>query len=177
MAHNSCSKCKTEKCQCKRQKEICYQDGCEEIVPSECVIYEPKGGTSFLECYLGIETKSSLKEILETLDYKLCNAFTLQVSSCIADLLGIQGTQVDYKVFLTKLSNHICNASDKFVKVSGSDTQSGYLFDKVVVGNCLQKRIIRDSNNVEKVEIYLDFDCLQSELGTSTCVEVDCCGG
>lgn len=171
-----CSKCHEETCKCSRPKDLCYEEGCEKIIPAECVIYEPKGSTSFLKCYLDIATKTSLKEILETLDYKLCNAFTLQVDTCIADLLGIQGREVDYKIFLNKLSNHICNSADRFVKVSPTDTQSGYLFDKINVGQCLIKRIIRDGNNVERVEVSLDFDCLASKMGTSSCIEVDCCG-
>lgn len=172
-----CNKCNKEQCKCKRPKDICYDEGCEIKVPSECVIYRPTGGTSFISCYLGLNTKTNLQEILETLDYKLCNAFTLNLNSCIVDLLNLNSSQVDYKIFLNKLSDYICNNSDKYVRVSPTDTHSGYLNDKVQVSNCLRKRTIIGSDNSEKLEIYIDYACLQAELQLSSCIEVDCCGG
>ena len=172
-----CTKCKKDVCRCKRPKEICYEDGCKTKVPAECVIYKPQGGTSYLECFLGIGAKTNLEEILETLDDKLCDAFTLNLPSCIVDKIGLTDREVDYKVFLSKLATYICTNEDKYVKVSPSDTKPGYLTDKISTGECMDKRIVTDGNGVEKLEIFLNFECLKTKIGDVGCMEVNCCDG
>lgn len=174
--HNSCNKCHKQKCACIKIPEVCYSDGCDPKMDAACVFYKINGGVSYLQNFFGVGTKTSLEEILEKAEHKLGNAFTIQLTSCAAAMFNIATPEVDYKVYLAKLTEYLCNKSDQYVRVSPTDTLPGYLNDKVIVGECIRKVIIRDSNGVEQVKIELDFDCIQSKNSGSTCIEVDCCG-
>lgn len=171
---NGCNKCKENKpCTCKKPKQICYTDGCPEKIDSACVVYKPKGGKSYLSCFLGLPAKSSSEKIFETLDEKLCNLFSIQVSACVKTMLNIKEF-ADLKSTVVALLDYVCELKDTKVKVSASDSSSGFLNDKLVVGECLTKKILTDPEGRQRLEISIDYQCLAGKL--PTCIEVDCCG-
>ena len=170
----ACDKCKQEKkCTCKKTVQICQQDGCEEKISTDCVIYKPKGGTSNLSCFLGLPSKVSATTIFEKLDSLLCNYFTLELSQCSRSYLGLSRMS-NVKDVLVKLLEKLCDegVEDVKVKVSETDNSSGYLADKITVGDCLIKTIKQDLAGNQTLELSIDFNCLKTKL--PTCIEVDC---
>lgn len=64
------------------------------------------------------------------------------------------------KTILEKLDEKLCQVRglfDEKVKVSIDDTSEGYLFDKLIVGNCITKNIV--TNSVGRQQLQLDIDC------------------
>lgn len=171
MENKTCG-CNKKKCTCKKPLDICYEGGCEEKISAECVIYKPTERTSFLKCFLGISTKTSLETILERLDSKLCTFFTFNLNECGQGLLQLPN-ESDFKSIMERMLYYLCNLNVNKVKVSESDSTPGYLFDKIIVGECVrkQKTLI---NGAEHLILYLDFNCIAANL--PTCVEVipDC---
>ena len=136
------------------------------------MIYRPEGGSSLIKDFIGINTRTSLEVILETFDSKLASLFLLDLNQCGRTMLSLPGV-TNVKAALLKLIDHVCEIQDRFVKISSSDTTSGYLFNKVVTGECVKKRIVQDSNGEQTIEIYLDYPCIAQKL--PTVIEVNCC--
>lgn len=170
---NTCGSCGSHKksCSCHRKVESCYNPGCPEIVDTQCIKYKPKGGNSYLSCFIGAHAGENLESILETLDKRLCGVFTLNLNSCVQEMLGV-GPMADLTHTTTKLLDYVCNLEDSKTKASASDNSNGYLFDKITVGDCLKKTIRTGLDNVQSVHIEIDFPCLSSRM--PTCVEVNC---
>lgn len=161
----SCNKCKKHTC-----NGTCAP--CAERIDSRCVIYKPNSSTSSLDCFLKLPTNVSVEKIVESIDSKLCNLFTVDLSPCVQTMLGLKKI-VDLKLAFTKLLNYVCTQQDRLVKVSVNDTKSDYLFNKIVLGDCLVKTIEVDNEGIEQVKIDIDFVCFASKI--PQCIEVDCC--
>lgn len=150
------------------------EGSCENVVGTKCVLYNPDGEISKLECFLGINSGTPLSTILETLDTKLCNMFTVELGICATQKLGLKRFS-DLKLAFSRVLDHICNFEDKYVKISETDDVPGYLYDKVVLGECLNKTILRDPAGRETLNISINFACLAGKI--PQCIEIDCCGG
>lgn len=68
------------------------------------------------------------------------------------------------KVILEKLDEKLCQVRglfDEKVKVSVDDTTEGYLFDKLIVGDCITKSIVNVGGN-EKLLLGVDCNCIKN---------------
>lgn len=161
--------------------KITTTTSCQEI-SAACVIYKPK--TSLLTC-LDIPINTNVEKILETLDDVLCSILNIPIISCVKEKLNISEDILTQVNLLNAIQEWICNYSDQNVKITPSDATSGFLDDKIILGDCLEKTIIVDDNGNQQLKISLDFTCIANriptcfEIQTPSCVTVDCtpCGG
>lgn len=163
---------------CKKNKtncgcEECLADSCQsiKIIDTKYVKYKPIGCASNLMCFLDIQSNTNLEEILEKIDTKLCAMFYYTPSACIKELLNLPN-RAELSFIIPKILDYLCELQDTKVKVSSTDNSTGYLFDKVSVGECLIKSIIVDEEGNQQLNIVLDFNCIQNHL--SNCIEVNC---
>lgn len=69
------------------------------------------------------------------------------------------------KTILEKLDARLCQVRglfDEKVKVSIDDTSEGYLFDKLIVGNCITKVIVTDSLGKQQLQLGVDCNCVKT---------------
>lgn len=149
-------------------------DTCDIKLNARCLLYSPSSGKSGISCFLGLPINTNYEKIIETLDEKICNIFTVDLGVCGQHLLGVKRLS-DFKLAFVKLLDYICSLEDKLVKVSSTDKVSGYLYDKITLGNCLNKEIKTAANGSQTLEISIDYACLSNKL--PQCFEVNCGGG
>lgn len=167
----SCNKCHKPEHQCE-----CHEIGCDPT-DSKCTIYNGENGCSGI-----LETGGNLEDILKNIDDKLCENFNISLITCVKEYLGIPNTTdvLSPNQLFTYIQQWICNYKDEKVKVSSGDFSTGYLFDKIVVGDCLIKSIVRDElTGVQQLKISIDFGCVGSkvpqcfEIETNNCIIID----
>lgn len=171
-----CKKCKHEKPECTCQTV----DKCEAIDAS-CVIYNKNVDVSDINCIADVPAGTNLKVILEKFDEVFCEINNVPLIPCVKSILGfgseIQSTS--QAVLLQAIQNYICGFQDTKVKVTQSDTSSGYLFDKIIPGDCLEKAVVTDATGSQKLRINLNWGCISSklplcfEVQASECIIVD----
>lgn len=69
------------------------------------------------------------------------------------------------KTILEKLDARLCQVRglfDEKVKVSIDDTSEGYLFDKLIVGNCITKNIVTDTLGKQQLQLAVDCNCIKT---------------
>ncbi len=160
-----CSKC--NKC---RDDCSCYKP---YTIDSKNVIYNSSENcsTSKLLCFLGVNNNTPLNLILERIDSKLCLLNNFNPEICARNILGLP-ISTDIHTVVQKLLNYVCLAQDTKVKISTLDNSSGYLEDKLIVGDCLIKTIVSDILGNQSIKIELDFDCIKNNL--PICLEINC---
>jgi hypothetical protein len=166
-----------DSCRCRPKIEPCITDACKgEKINAKCVIYDTKT-ISNLKCFLGLNNKVSAEKIFETLDAKLCeHLLQFNVPECARILLGLP-EKVELNFALRKVLDYLCLIQDTKVKVSETDKNSGYLFDKIVTEECLKKEIVETMGGNQVLRLSIDYICLKSKI--PTCIEVNCdnCNG
>jgi hypothetical protein len=68
------------------------------------------------------------------------------------------------KTILEKLDARLCQVRglfDEKVKISIDDTSEGYLFDKVIAGNCITKTIVTNSLGRQQLQLAVDCNCVK----------------
>lgn len=171
-----CKKCKHEQSHCSCQTV----EGCRPI-DATCVIYNKDLDTSDINCIAEIPAGTSLKVILEEIDKKFCEISFSPVLPCLREALGLPATTetLSQSNLIQAMQNYLCNLQDTKVKASQSDTSNGYLIDKIEVGDCLEKSIIKDELGNQKVKISINWGCLTNriptcfEIQTSNCIIVE----
>lgn len=150
------------------------QQSCSPIDAS-CVIYNKDLPFSDLNCIENIEAGTDLKTILETWDKYFCELINVPVLSCIRDKFNLPAdTQfLPQTDLLQSIQTYLCNLQDVRVKASQADTSSGYLVDKIAVGECLDKTIIGDANKQVKIEI--NWGCVAAKIPTCFNIEANNC--
>lgn len=167
------AKCKT--CHSKETECTCHDSSCKPV-KSSCVINE-----SPLTC-LNFPENTSLDVILEAIDSFLCGFLNIPLLSCVKDKLGVDVNveTVTQLQLLNLIQTWICNYSDQNVKITPSDTATGFLKDKIALGDCLVSSVIADEFGVQQLKISLDFPCIITKIPTcfsiesNQCVTVDC---
>lgn len=154
-----CSKCDQipSICSCNSncEKNFCpYGD-----INTDCIIYNQLPNRSRLLCFLGVDHQTNLTTILEKLDSTLC----LKPSSCAKLKFGL-GCDVGINIAVTKLLDYVCELEDTKLKISSSDVSNGYLYNKIVVGDCINKIIRTDVGGVQTLAFELDFSCIKVKL-------------
>lgn len=128
------------------------------IMDAKCVKY--KLGQDYcaneITC-LNISNGDDFQHIIEEVDRKLCEFTTPVVLPCFSELTGI-GLGASYDELLEALQDIACTIEDKFVKIDLNDTTSGYLNDKLVVANCIERTILNPGGN-EKIQLKLNIGC------------------
>lgn len=163
----SCKKCGIE------HVGLCKQ------IDSRCVIYNNEDEVpSSLLCFLELENGVSAHEIFETLDEKLCQIYSPTIETCYRNLTGI-GEDVSLSEFLTSLQTYLCTLKDENVKVTPNDTTSGYLFDKIITGDCINSTVnLNEVTGERKLLLSLDFDCILDKIKDNIeipqCYTIDC---
>ena len=154
----ACNKCKQEDCHCA-------SNTCDPIDAS-CVIYNSDGSPSDLTCIEDIAPKTSLKTILEKWDQYFCDLSNVFILSCVKSKLNIpqETDSLSPNALLNYIQQWICTYQDVNVKVSPSDTSSGFLTDKIELGECLTQSVVKDSNGKQKYKISLDWPCITAKL-------------
>lgn len=168
----SCNKCKKPKCTCHSAPP--YVGGCATPIDSGCVYYHLGLTNSLINKFIGLPGNSTVESIFEQLDNLLDSNLKLQIASCAEPLLNVSGI-ISVKQALLAVINRLCVQDDSKVKVSDSDQSNGRLTDKLVGSECLKTRIIADGSGNQKLETYIDYECLASKL--PQCITVSCCGG
>lgn len=169
----SCDKC-VDTCGCNKNRlTYAASSCCADKIPAECVIYgygdtQP---TSKLMCFLGVSNNTPLNIILERLDKSLCLLNTFNPQTCARNLLGLPAVS-DIHTVVQKLLDYACNSQDEKVKISATDTSSGYLAEKILLGDCMLKSIVQDSFGKQVLKIELDYNCIKNKL--PSCIEVNC---
>lgn len=142
-----------------------FSVGCDKPVDASCVEY----GTnpSKLNCFVPIPSGTKLDRILEIWEQKLCETVGVPILACAKGILGIPPQTIDLTpaALLGYIQQWICNYKDEKVKVTSGDSTSGYLFDKVVTGECLLKTVVKDpTSGREELKISIDIACLSTKL-------------
>lgn len=154
--------------------------GCNQITDSRCIYYNPEEVTpSQLMCFLNVENNTSVHEILETLDAKLCEYLSVTVIPCFRDLIDIPLDETpSINEFLIHLQEYICNSLDEKVKVSANDAEAGYLFDKITVDIGLEKTLLVNEDGTRSVHISINpqgiYDLIKDLIEVPNCYEIDC---
>lgn len=157
-----CNKCQKENCNCEVIDKSC------KPVDAGCVLYNG----SDLNCIAEILSGTSVKEVLEQWDQFFCGFSNVSLLDCVKEKLGFPVNQETstYSEFLVYIQNWICSLQDIKVKVSPSDSVSGYLFDKIELGECLVKSISVDDFGAQKLKIEINYPCLSTKVGA--CYEI-----
>ena len=136
---------------------------------------------SLLDCVLAIDNKTDAKTIVERIDEVLCQIYYPTVIPCFRE-------KMDWEVedrktilqLLTAIQQQLCDGVDVKVKVTESDTETGYLNNKIDTETCIRKRIETDVDGVQKIIFYLDAQCLADtfpgliNVETPQCYNVEC---
>lgn len=144
---------------------------CAAEISSQCIIYKPEGGISGIDKFIGFGTKRNLQDILERLDSKLYTYSTVQAPECARTLLGLP-TVSDLSTVIFKTLEFLCTVDNSKVKVNSTDTTSGYLFDKIAIGECILKTVVTDNFGNKTLKIELDYDCVRSKINNEVWVDV-----
>lgn len=152
IAQSNCDNCKpsTQKC-------------VGGIMDAKCVKYKlgQDDCANDIAC-LNISNGDDFQHIVEEIDKKLCDFSGPTILPCFSQLTGL-GSGASYGDLLQAIQNVACSMEDKFVKVDLSDTTSGYLNDKLVVANCIEKTVLNPNGN-EKLQLSLNISCLLDSI-------------
>lgn len=154
-------------------------EDCKQL-GAECIYYNINDvSPSQLLCFLNITSTSSLKQILEELDSKLCEYLSVNITDCFRDALELEPEEtLSLSEFLVSLQNYICQKSDEKVKASANDPNAGYLYDKITVGKGLSKTIHIDEHGNRSVHITINpselYDQIKDLIDIPNCYEVNC---
>lgn len=134
--------------------------GCKEI-GAECVKYNKDD----LTC-LGIPSGTSVEEIIKEFELKLCENTGVDIIPCVREILGISDTTDSLSVssLLSYIQQWICSYIDENVKVTSGDNSTGFLYDKIETGDCLDKTVTEDEFGNQKVKISINMGCLTKAL-------------
>jgi hypothetical protein len=164
---NKCNQC-ADWCTCDVKKVV---GECESETSSNCIIYKPNGGLSGIDKFIGFPTGKKLELILERLDLSLYNLNSVQASDCAKTLLNLS-TVSDLSTVIYKVLDFLCTVDDTKVKINSSDASSGYLFDKIDVGECINKVIVTAENGDKVVKFELDYDCVTGKVNDVSWADV-----
>lgn len=128
-----------------------------------------------LSC-IGTEEGDKLNSVLEILDQYFCEFSNIALLSCVRTKLGFEADlqTTSHSNLLSAIQNYICNFQDVKVKASQGDTISGYLYDKITVGDCLEKSV-ETVSGVQSVKISIDWACLTQKIPACFTMETDSC--
>lgn len=163
---NDCNQCK-DWCNCKPTPIL---GECSAEISSKCIIYKPEGGISAIDKFIGFGTKRNIQDILERLDSRLYSYTTVEAPECARQLLGLS-TISDLSVVIYKTLEFLCTMDNSKVKVSATDTSTGYLYDKLVFGDCIIKTVVTDSLGAKTLKVELDFDCVREKVENESWVD------
>jgi hypothetical protein len=137
-----------------------------------------------------ITSLSQLYALIQDLQTQINTLNSPPLVACFKQLMSL-GANPTLHQLVSSIQSAICNLDqrikileareDVFVKVSGSDTTTGYLDDKLIVDPNLVKTIINQGGN-EKIKISIDYVGLlntiknDSILNTMFCNMVSSCG-
>lgn len=129
-----------------------------------------------LSC-IGTTEGDKLNNVLETLDQFFCEFSNVALLSCLRIKLGfpIEQESTSYSLLLTAIQQYLCNFQDVKVKSTQSDVTSGYLYDKITTGECLDKSVEEDESGNQKVKISIDWSCLTQKIPACFSIETDSC--
>lgn len=136
--------------------------GCKEI-DAACVKYNKDDLTCISP---PIPSGTSLEEIIKEFEQKLCLNSSVPIIPCVKEILGISETTdtLSASSLLSYIQQWICSYIDENVKVTSGDNSTGYLYDKVETGECLDKTVIEDEFGNQKLKIAINFGCLTQKL-------------
>lgn len=152
-----------------------HNTGCKEI-GAECVKYNKDDLTCFSP---PIPAGTSVEDIIKELETKLCSITNASIVPCVKDILGISEDVMSVTSLLSYIQQWICSYVDEKVKVTSGDDSTGYLYDKIETGECINSSVVEDGNGVQKLKFTLDFGCIASKIPAcftfqpSECIIID----
>lgn len=134
--------------------------GCKEI-DARCVKYNKND----LTC-LDIPSGTSIEDIIKEFENKICSLTDVDILPCVKEILGIS-TPTDVlgvSSLLSYIQQWICSYVDEKVKTTSGDNSTGYLYDKITTGDCIDKTVAEDELGNQTLKLSINTGCLAQLL-------------